>query len=163
MSDRGRARHRVTEVVHGIPALDGWVLDRSERTVTLVVDANLAEAPITARVREGVAWAGRNLDLVVRGVPADQGAVIELAGRLGGAEAVVAVGGGSLLDAVKLAALICAEPTLRKRLALRHRSGAVRCLPPWCRRFRWRPCPPRWGPAASSPVPPAWGLREASG
>jgi NADP-dependent alcohol dehydrogenase len=129
MSVLVRGRYRTTEVRYDLPMLSGWLRERCDRTVTLVVDANLADAPIVTRVRRSVEFAGRRAEVLLRSLPADLSTVAELGERLAGAEAVVAVGGGSLLDEVKLAALLPGDPTLPARLTVRRRGGVV-LLPP---------------------------------
>ncbi|MBP2708352.1 iron-containing alcohol dehydrogenase [Microbispora sp. RL4-1S] len=129
MSAQSLGRYRPTQVIYGSDGLTGWLTERCRQRVTLLVDAGVAEAPIVTRIRQGIAWAGRASELVVLSGPGDLDSVSELAGHLENAEAVVAVGGGSLLDQAKLAVLLKSDPTLRTRLTMRHRNGLV-LLPP---------------------------------
>jgi NADP-dependent alcohol dehydrogenase len=119
------AGRRPTQVMYGIAGLGEWVRSRRERRVTLLLDPGVADAPVAARVRQSLDWAGASVDTVGPAGPGDPAGITELAGRLAGTELLVAVGGGSVLDQAKLAALLAAEPAQLARLTARSRAGLV--------------------------------------
>lgn len=116
---------RPTQVVHGTSGLGEWLRGRQERRVTVLVDEGVADTAVTARIHEGIAWAGRHAESVVLAGSGDLDTITALAARLDGSDLVVAVGGGALLDQAKLAALLHADPAQRARFTVRDRSGLV--------------------------------------
>ncbi|MFF9472733.1 daptide-type RiPP biosynthesis dehydogenase [Streptomyces roseolus] len=106
---------------------------RPERTVTVLVDAAVADSPITDRVRTALGAARRDATVVVTTGPGDVDGVVALAERLADTELLVAVGGGALLDQAKLAAVLRGDPAARTRLTVPQRGGLI-LLPPQVRR-----------------------------
>ncbi|GCD44719.1 daptide-type RiPP biosynthesis dehydogenase [Streptomyces paromomycinus] len=118
-----------TRVLHGLGRLSDLLTGRPGRRVGLLVDEGVAESETVRRVRDRFERARSRIELTVLAGPGDLGAVMESAHQLGGSEIVVGVGGGSLLDRVKLATLVCSASDVAQRIAVPQRSGLV-VLPP---------------------------------
>lgn len=116
---------RLTQVAYGIGGLAKWLPLHQGRTVTLLADPAVADSEAVDQVSACAAWAGRSVERLVPHGPGTLESVTALAERLRDSELVVAVGGGTLLDQAKLAALMSASPVVRDRLAVRQRSGLV--------------------------------------
>ncbi|MFI6740629.1 daptide-type RiPP biosynthesis dehydogenase [Nonomuraea sp. NPDC050451] len=119
----------LTRTLFGCDGLATWLARGSRTRVTLLIDPGVLGSEIVARVRRQVAKAERGEQLVVLSGPGTLLGVLELAERLTGAELVVGVGGGSLLDQAKLLALLHGRPSARARLTVPQRSGML-VLPP---------------------------------
>ncbi|PWG08861.1 alcohol dehydrogenase [Streptomyces sp. V2] len=102
-----------------------WLSHSKARTLTLLADPAVADSETVARITACAQWADRTVERYVPEGPGTLESVTELAHRLRTSELVVAVGGGTLLDQAKLAALMSAAPVVRDRLAARGRSGLV--------------------------------------
>ncbi|MEU7229364.1 daptide-type RiPP biosynthesis dehydogenase [Streptomyces chrestomyceticus] len=97
------------------------------RNVTVLVDDAVRDSAIHQRVA-GALGAACAETLVFHG-PGDLRSVLALAERLAGAELVVGLGGGSLLDQAKLATLAVAGPGVSARLTVPQRSGLIVLVP----------------------------------
>ncbi|MFK4070833.1 daptide-type RiPP biosynthesis dehydogenase [Streptomyces sp. NPDC029674] len=117
--------HCPTLMMYGCDGLAPWLRGRAERVSALVVDGAVADAPVTALVREQLARTGHAVATVELTGSGELPEVTALARRLSGTRLVVAVGGGSLLDQAKLAVLLNAAPATRARLTAPQRSGLV--------------------------------------
>jgi NADP-dependent alcohol dehydrogenase len=115
--------HCPTLLIAGHEGLSVWLAEQPDiRTVTVLADPAVAHGEITALVRAQIAAAGREDRLLVPGDAGDLPSAVALAGRLAGTDLVVGVGGGSLLDRAKLAALL-GGPAARARLEVAQRGG----------------------------------------
>lgn len=117
--------HAPAQQLIGCDSLGAWLTGRTERQVTVLVDAAVAGAPVTGRVRgllERTPYRTRVLEL---SGPGDLTTVRDLADRLTGTELLVGIGGGSLLDQAKLAALLRTNPDAYARLTVPQRSGLL--------------------------------------
>lgn len=110
-------------VLHGLHRLGGWLDDRSVRDTTLLIDAGVAGGPMAAEVAEQLSAPGRRVHRVTLPDGGDIDSVLALGSRLRHTGLVVGVGGGSLLDQAKLAALVAADPKVAARLTVPQRSG----------------------------------------
>ncbi|WP_030662750.1 daptide-type RiPP biosynthesis dehydogenase, partial [Streptomyces rimosus] len=118
-----------TRVLHGLGRLSDLLAGRPGRRAGLLVDEGVAGSETATRVRDRLDRAGFRTEPTVLAGPGDLDAVMESARHLAGAEVVVGVGGGSLLDRVKLATLLCSAPDVAQRITVPQRSGLV-VLPP---------------------------------
>jgi NADP-dependent alcohol dehydrogenase len=116
-------------MIFGSDGLAAWLEGRSERSLTVLVDNHVAETEIVDRVRAQIVRAGRHSDVIGLNGPGDLPAISELASRLMGADLVVGIGGGSLLDQAKLAIMLKTDPAGLARLTVPQRSGLI-LLPP---------------------------------
>ncbi|QES48799.1 alcohol dehydrogenase [Streptomyces venezuelae] len=121
--------HCPTVMMYGGDELAAWLGTRTERSVTLLLDEGIAGAAIAASVRGQIERAGRTARTVVTGGSGNLTTVTGLARQLADTELVIAVGGGSLLDQAKLAALLAADPGAEDRLRVPQRCGLI-LLPP---------------------------------
>lgn len=117
-----------TTVLSGHGMAQSWAGDRTEGTITAVVDPTVTENPAVMDVLVALA---RNADLttVELAGPVDLPAVRQLAGTIGGSELVVGIGGGTIMDAVALSVAAAADPAVPARLGLPDRSGLVVLAP----------------------------------
>lgn len=97
------------------------------RNVTVLVDHAVRDSVIHQRVAGALGGACAET-LVLHG-PGDLRSVLALAERLAGADLVVGLGGGSLLDQAKLATLAVAGPQVSARLTVPQRSGLIVLAP----------------------------------
>lgn len=97
------------------------------RKATVLVDGAVRDTVIHQRVAKALG-ACRAGTVLLRG-GGDLRSVLALAERLAGAELVVGLGGGSLLDQAKLATLAVAGPEVSARLTVPQRSGLVVLAP----------------------------------
>ncbi|MCX5376687.1 daptide-type RiPP biosynthesis dehydogenase [Streptomyces sp. NBC_00091] len=109
----------------GCDSLGAWFTGRPERRVTVLVDEAVAAAPVTDRVRALLAGDRHRTRVLELSGPGDLETVAELAGRLADTELIVGIGGGSLLDQAKLAALFRTNPDAYARLTVPQRSGLM--------------------------------------
>ncbi|MFI7638094.1 daptide-type RiPP biosynthesis dehydogenase [Nonomuraea sp. NPDC049400] len=124
----------MTHVLYGAEGLAPWLAKSGDHgETTLLVDAAVAQSPITEHVRRQIGRARRHETLIELRGPGDADSVRELAARLTGTGLVLAVGGGSLLDQAKLASLLCGDQDAQRRLMVRQRSGLL-LLPPLTKR-----------------------------
>jgi NADP-dependent alcohol dehydrogenase len=115
--------------MRGADRLAGWLRRRPVAAATLLADPAVADQPITAAVHAQVVRAGLRPRLVVGAGRGDLDAVRGLADRLVPGEIVVGVGGGTVLDLAKLAALVAGSAEAWSRITAPQRSGMV-ALPP---------------------------------
>ncbi|MFE1250890.1 daptide-type RiPP biosynthesis dehydogenase [Streptomyces sp. NPDC058766] len=97
------------------------------RNVTVLVDDAVRDSVIHRRVAG--ALGGACAETLVFHGSGDLRSVLALAERLAGAELVVGLGGGSLLDQAKLATLAVAGPEVCARLTVPQRSGLIVLAP----------------------------------
>ncbi|CAL9305362.1 daptide-type RiPP biosynthesis dehydogenase [Streptomyces rochei] len=97
------------------------------RNVTVLVDDAVVDSVIHQRVA-GALGKSCAASHVFHG-SGDLRSVLALAERLAGAELVVGLGGGSLLDQAKLATLVAAGPDVSARLTVPQRSGLIVLAP----------------------------------
>ncbi|QNP72658.1 iron-containing alcohol dehydrogenase [Streptomyces roseirectus] len=116
---------RATQVAYGIGGLAKWLPRHPGRTLTLLADPAVADSEAVDQLSACAVWAGRTVERLVPDGPGTLESVTALAERLHGSDVVLAVGGGTLIDQVKLAVLMSAAPVVRERLAVRQRSGLV--------------------------------------
>ncbi|MGW6545002.1 daptide-type RiPP biosynthesis dehydogenase [Streptomyces massasporeus] len=121
--------HCPTVMMYGSDELAAWLATRPERSVTLLLDGGVADAAIATSVREQIGRSGRTARTLVIRDPGGLPTVTRLARQTEGADLVVAVGGGSLLDQAKLAVLMRTDPSALARLTVSQRSGLI-LLPP---------------------------------
>ncbi|WP_319053741.1 daptide-type RiPP biosynthesis dehydogenase [Streptomyces europaeiscabiei] len=119
-----------TRALIGPDALTAWLPDGAGRTAALLVDSAVATAGITALVRNRLGRARwRTTQTPLTTGPGDLGtaaAIAEgLADKLAGIGLVVAIGGGSVLDQAKIAALLRANPVAYTRLTVPQRGGLM--------------------------------------
>ncbi|MFD7534446.1 daptide-type RiPP biosynthesis dehydogenase [Streptomyces sp. NPDC059819] len=104
-------------------------LATGRRRTAVLIDSGVAGGELDARIGSVLTRAGAGCSRTVLTGAGDLGALDTLAGELAGADLVVGVGGGSLLDRAKLATLIRTGPDVRARLTVAQRGGLV-LLPP---------------------------------
>ncbi|MDV9170727.1 daptide-type RiPP biosynthesis dehydogenase, partial [Streptomyces sp. W16] len=92
------------------------------RTV-LLVDSGVRRTEIRQRVAD--ALGSRPYECLTLSGAGDLDDVLALGARLEGAELVLALGGGSLLDRAKLASLAASGPEVARRLTVPQRSGLI--------------------------------------
>ncbi|MFM9451024.1 daptide-type RiPP biosynthesis dehydogenase [Streptomyces europaeiscabiei] len=119
-----------TRALIGPDALTAWLPDGAGRTAALLVDSAVATAGITALVRNRLGRARwRTTQTPLTTGPGDLGtaaAIAEgLADKRAGIGLVVAIGGGSVLDQAKIAALLRANPVAYTRLTVPQRGGLM--------------------------------------
>lgn len=114
--------HCPTRVLFGYAGIGSWLGLRPERNVTMLVDAQVADSELVARLHSCLREAGRPADLIQSSGPGELKDVLALADRLAEAELVVGVGGGSLLDQAKLVTAL-QDPAVRGHVTLPQRSG----------------------------------------
>ncbi|MDT3726763.1 daptide-type RiPP biosynthesis dehydogenase [Streptomyces sp. DSM 41972] len=110
-------------------------LGEAGRPVALVADSSVVGAKVTTRIRDAFLRTGAQVRTVVLDGPGDSGSIAALGQSLdrAGTTAVVAVGGGSVLDQAKLATVCMAAPHVTRHLDAPTRSGLV-VLPEGARR-----------------------------
>lgn len=104
-------------------------------TSVIVVDAGVADTPLTGAVMDGLRSAGHAPRRIVLSGAGDSATVANLSRELGRAGCVVAMGGGSLIDQAKLGSLLADAPKAARYLDVRQRVGLV-LLPAALRRER---------------------------
>ncbi|MFE5546783.1 daptide-type RiPP biosynthesis dehydogenase [Streptomyces sp. NPDC056534] len=111
------------QVVQGISELPKVISQRPASKVHLAYDSDLHSHPELSNCRQLLAADGT---AIVRSVPVRKPSTLEDAGQLAeqleGADSIVAFGGGSLLDSVKLACALM-DPLTRRIISLPQRSG----------------------------------------
>ncbi|MFD7028529.1 daptide-type RiPP biosynthesis dehydogenase [Streptomyces sp. NPDC059917] len=117
--------HAPAQQLIGCDSLGAWFTGRPERRITVLVDEAVASAPVTATVRALLAGERYRTRVLELSGPGDLESVVDLADRLADAELVVGIGGGSLLDQAKLAALLRTNPDAYARLTVPQRSGLL--------------------------------------
>ncbi|MGE7389605.1 daptide-type RiPP biosynthesis dehydogenase [Streptomyces sp. NPDC004126] len=117
--------HAPAQQLIGCDSLGAWFTGRPERRITVLVDPAVAAAPVTDRVRTLLAGDRYETTVLELSGPGDLDSVAALAGRVADAELLVGIGGGSLLDQAKLAALIRTNPDAYARLTVPQRSGLL--------------------------------------
>ncbi|MGW0310253.1 daptide-type RiPP biosynthesis dehydogenase [Streptomyces flavidovirens] len=122
-----------TRLLHGGEGLTTWLEDFRGHRVTLLADAAVADSAITRTVTDRLGRSRLDTDTIVLDGPGDARSIAALAGRLDGTDLVLGVGGGTLLDQAKLAALLHCAPTAADVLTGPQRSGLV-VLPRWTTR-----------------------------
>ncbi|MEU7162665.1 daptide-type RiPP biosynthesis dehydogenase [Streptomyces chrestomyceticus] len=114
-----------TSVLHGCATFGRWLGRRAERRITVLVDSALKDSDIVTTARGLVESPGRQVDFVALTGAGDVQSVIALADRLADSELVIGIGGGSLLDQVKLATVARDDRDARTRLTVSQRSGLI--------------------------------------
>nr|WP_297422755.1 daptide-type RiPP biosynthesis dehydogenase [uncultured Actinotalea sp.] len=122
---------REPQTLFGLGGLPSWLVAREVHTVSLWTDPR---ATASARVETLLRRRGLDVDRVPRGPGEPSLAWLDAALARSAPDAVVAVGGGSVIDRAKLHAACLAEPSTRRRLGQVERCG-------------WTPLPPS-GPRA---------------
>ncbi len=112
-------------VLHGCATFGRWLGRRTERRITVLVDSALKDSDIVTTARGLVESPGRQVDFLALTGAGDVQSVIALADRLADSELVIGVGGGSLLDQVKLATVARDDRDARTRLTVPQRSGLI--------------------------------------
>ncbi len=97
---------------------------RSPRAA-LVVDPAVSGSSIHRRTTDLLTARSWSTTVDIVGGPDDVAALPTLAAGLAHADLVVAIGGGTVLDLVKIASLVAGDDTLRTRLAAPTRSGLI--------------------------------------
>ncbi len=109
-------------VIAGAERLSGR---RTARNATMILDPAVPGAPIHRRTHDLMSRRGwRTTDETLRG-PGDVDAVLALADRLADADLVVAIGGGTVIDQVKIASAVAGSARLRAGLTAPTRSGLI--------------------------------------
>jgi NADP-dependent alcohol dehydrogenase len=90
-----------------------------------IVDSGLTDAPVVAAVHAWLASLGRSATWRAVNLTPSFDEVSELAGSLGRPGFLLAIGGGRILDAVKLASLMAESSRVRAHLTVPQRCGAV--------------------------------------
>ncbi|MFF5706163.1 daptide-type RiPP biosynthesis dehydogenase [Streptomyces sp. NPDC012794] len=119
--------HAPAQQLIGCDSLGAWFTGRPERRITVLVDEAVAAAPVTARIRALLPGDRYGTTVLELSGPGDLDTVAALAGRLADTdtELIVGIGGGSLLDQAKLAALMRTNPDAYARLTVPQRSGLL--------------------------------------
>lgn len=111
--------------MYGCGHLTEWLRQKGATTVALVTDQTLTDTPILATVRARIVAAGVQVRFFVLPDAGNLDSVLRLADRFADCDLVVGVGGGSVIDQVKLAATLCGNPKARGRLTVAQRSGTI--------------------------------------
>ena len=122
----------------GLGGLEPWLRAGSPQSVpvtsaTVLADPAVVGLPILRRLREVLQRSGVRHEMLTVDGPGDLEAATLLADRLApvylpgidSGHAVIGVGGGSLLDQLKIAAVLQANPGAAARLELPQRSGLI--------------------------------------
>ncbi|QKW08016.1 iron-containing alcohol dehydrogenase [Streptomyces sp. NA04227] len=117
--------HCPTRALYGTAGLGDWIRGQGARTVALLADPNVAEGELASRLGQLLEGTGCEVRFLTAEGPGGLDELAALARDLDGADLLVAIGGGALLDRAKLAALLRDDPSAYTRLAMSHRSGLV--------------------------------------
>lgn len=115
--------------MRGVGHLADWLRHDAARRVTVVYDPAVADQPVLASVLAQAEAAGKGLRALTLPGPGSLDSIRALSEGLDEDELIVGVGGGSVLDQAKLAALFRASPEALSRVSAPQRSGMV-ALPP---------------------------------
>ncbi len=91
--------------------------------VSVFVDATLADSEVLARAVDSLGEAGTRVTTVTGDARADE--LTDLANDLAPDEVVVGVGGGAVIDRVKLMSLLASDPSYARNLMTTQRCGFV--------------------------------------
>lgn len=117
--------HCPTRALYGTAPLGDWLRGGAYREVTLLVDRGVAQGELARRLIRLLGDAGCSTSLLITEGAGDLDSVAALAWDLRGADLLVGLGGGALIDRAKLAALLRDDASAHTRLSLRQRSGLV--------------------------------------
>ncbi|GAB3445811.1 hypothetical protein GCM10027570_16400 [Streptomonospora sediminis] len=113
------------EPVGAYGAVAAAAAQRRARNAVLLADPAVAGTPVESAVRDVLGAAGCAARTRVLDTGGDIGAIRALTEHLDGADLVVAVGGGTVLDQAKLAAALHGNPAAAARIDSPQRSGSL--------------------------------------
>lgn len=124
----------VTTIAHAIRDLTPW-LAAGDGGALVVLDEGIVGTPVDSEVKRAVQRSGVSAERHVINHQSTLPGVLGIADRIPPGVSVVAVGGGGLVDQVKLGALVAGDRRLERVLRGPHRCGLV-ALPLGTRRDR---------------------------
>lgn len=119
--------------IFGLGGLASWLADtpataggtRPIRSATVLADRSIVGQPVVRELRELLHRSGVRHQILAVDGPGELSSAVTLAERLAGGDLAIGVGGGSLLDQLKIAAVLNGNPEAQARLALAQRSGLI--------------------------------------
>jgi len=125
-------RALATSIEHGVAELVGW-LSAADGSALVVIDEGIVGTQVDHEVQQAVRRSGVVAERRVITHHSRLPAVLDLASRMGKCNSIVAVGGGGVVDQVKLATILAGDGGLERVLRHPHRCGLV-ALPLGARR-----------------------------